>query len=97
MEISEKWRPEYQHEVDFVSSERSHCTLVVEDVYVKLHEREAGTKAGDLLRQEFEGERLAASNAYGATPQSLEILDLRLQALDIGGLLADVAHEQLAG
>jgi hypothetical protein len=42
----------------------------------ELHEREAGTEAGDLLRQEIESERLAAGNAYGAAAQPFEILDL---------------------
>ncbi len=70
---------------------------MVEHLHVELHERKARPIGGDLARQEVERERLAAGDAHGAAPQALQVLDLRLHALDVGGLLADIMHEQFAG
>ena len=57
----------------------------------------ARAELGDLARQEVERQRLAAGDAHGAAAQALEVLDLRLHALDAAVLLAQVVDENLAG
>ena len=95
--LAQERRPEHQHEVDLVGRERRHRLLVVEHLDVERHERMALAELGDLARQEIERERLAAGDAHGAAPQALEVLDLRVHALDVAVLLAQVVDEHLAG
>ena len=70
---------------------------MVEHLDVEAHQRVAGAKFGDLARQEVERQRLAAGDAHGAAAQALQILDLRLHALDVAVLLAQVMDEHFAG
>ncbi len=51
----------------------------------------------DLARQEFQRQRLAAGDANGAAPHALEVFDLRLHALDVAVLPAQIVDEHLAG
>ena len=97
LEVRQERRTEHEHEIDLVGRKRRHRALVVEHLHVELHQRKLRPIGRDLARQEIERERLAACDANGAAPQALQILDLRLHPLDVAGLLADVAHEQLAG
>ena len=52
---------------------------------------------GDGARQKIERQRLAAGDAHGAAAQALQVLDLRLHALGVAALLAQIIDEYFAG
>ena len=96
LEIREKRRPEHQDEIDLVGGERRHRLLVVGDLDVECDQRVPLAELADLARQEIERQRLAAGDAHGAAAQSFQVLDLRLHALDVAALLAQIMDEHLA-
>ncbi len=96
LEARQERRPEHQDEIDLVGGERRHRLLVVEHLDVECDERMQLAELADLARQEIERERLAAGDAHGAAAQSAQVFDLRLHAVDVVALLAQVMHEHFA-
>ena len=97
LEVGEKGRAEHHHEIDLVGRERRHRPFVVDDFHLERHQRMGFAEFGDLPRQKIERQRLAAGDAHRAAAQALEVLDLRLHALDFAVIAAQVVDENLAG
>ena len=84
-------------EIDRVGLELGHGAIVIGHPHLERDIGVASPEGGDLTRQEVVGERLAAGDPHGAALEPAQILDLRLHPLDVAGLLAQIAHEHLAG
>ncbi len=97
LETGEKLRPEHHDKVDLEGRERRHRPFMVDDFQFERHQRMMRAEFGDLPRQKIECQGLAAGDTHGAAPQALEVLDLRLHALDFAVLAAQIVDEDLAG
>src|SRR6202012_1268329 len=77
LEVSQKWRPKHQGEIDVVIRQSGHGLLVVEHLDIEGYQWMLFAEFADLPRQKLERERLTASNSHGAPPHALQVLDLR--------------------
>ncbi len=98
LEVRQERRPEHQHEIDLVGGERRHRLLVVEHLDVEGDER---MQLAEFARP-ARGRKSSASawlQAMRTVPRRSpsQVLDLRLHALDVVALLAQVMHEHFAG
>jgi hypothetical protein len=90
-------RPEHQREIDAVIHEIGNRIDVIQHPHVEIDLGVALTEIRDHARQEIERQRLAAGDAHGAAAQAAQVLDVGAGALQVGTLLAYIAHEHLAG